>query len=521
MYLTIFKMISQFKITSKWRAFALSVLICSALYSCKDSKDSVASSGKASVNIRLLGIQNPIVTNKKASTGNPSISNQTIVVPFTKTSAFKATFTNESNRVLQGGSGKRAAVVEERTPLADNVKYKIVVYNNDNYVTEKIYTNSVDNDSEIILDAGKMYTFVAYSINSTSTVPAVTSQTTLATATIDNVSADLMYFKKDLTLQLGSNNLDIVLKHMYSEVTTNVNMATEMTGAITNLTTSTISPSHPSANLKLTDGTITYNSPITTAAVTFPSLGAGLRAVSSIPTVLIHPGTANGVFNFGSITIDGETKSNVSVSGLQIVPGQRYNLNLNFKTCTQPVGGGVMDWNYPAAGSGTGANVDGVFTPNGQVITRTLTAPGADYGFVFDILELDNSFNMEVNGTKLNNSEIQFQSGVAGSPVNIKFADGSAYNGTNTQGGTVPHVYDIHGTTTNPTIRVIISRSGAVSMYGSKSSGGPLYPLALTQGAFNTVPWNSVSNTVKVTQIITGTTAIKGSGTGRQKITCP
>ncbi|WP_411971930.1 hypothetical protein ACLCDV_18695 [Sphingobacterium sp. Lzh-3] len=525
-------MISQFRTTSGWKTLAFSALICGSLYACKESKDSVAQSGKANVSIHLLGVENPVVTTKKASNGSSSTaSNQTIVVPLTKTSSFEATLTNESSatsgNLLRASSGNRAAVTEERTPLGDNVKYKIVVYNSSgDYVTEKTYTNTVNNTSDITLDAGQAYTFVAYSVNSTATVPAVTAQTDLATASLDNISADLMYFKKDLTVQAGDNNLDVVLKHQYSEVTTKLSMATEMTGAITNLTSTTIDPTHPSANLKLADGTITYNGSTATANVVFPTLGAaGLRTVSSTPTVLIHPSATNGVFNFGSITIDGETKNNVSVAGLNIVPGQRYNLNLNFKTCTQEVTGGAnLNWDYPAANNNgnNGANVDGVVVPNGGVVTRTLTAPGADYGFVFDIQQLDNSFNMEVNGVKLATQEIQFEAGIAIAPRNVQFADGSIYNGANAEGGAnIPQIYNMVGTATHPIIRVVIARDGQVRMYGSKSNGGELYPLVLTAGTFNIVPWSSTSNTVKITQIVQGKTTMLGAGSGRKKVACP
>ncbi|UQA73948.1 fimbrillin family protein [Sphingobacterium siyangense] len=526
-------MISQFRTTNGWKTLAFSALICGSLFACKESKDSVAQSGKANVSIHLLGVENPVVTTKKASNGSSSIaSNQTIVVPLTKTSSFEATLTNESSatsgNLLRASSGNRAAVTEERTPLGNNVKYKIVVYNSSgDYVTEKTYTNTVDNTSDITLDAGQAYTFVAYSVNSTSTVPAVTAQTDLTTASLDNISADLMYFKKDLTVQAGDNNLDVVLKHQYSEVTTNLSMATEMTGAITNLAATTINPTHPSANLKLVDGTITYNGSTATTNVVFPILGAaGLRNVSSTPTVLIHPSATNGVFNFGSITIDGETKNNVSVAGLSIVPGQRYNLNLNFKTCTQEVTGGAnLNWNYPAGGAGgtSGAVVDGVVVPNGQNITRTLTAPGADYGFVFDIQQLDNSFNMEVNGVKLATQEIQFEAGISTSPKNVAFADGSNYGGANTEpaGGNIVQIYNLNGTASNPILRVVISRTGEVSLYGSKLSGGPLYPLVLTAGSFNTVPWSPSSNTVVITQQVMGKTTMIGAGSGRKKIACP
>lgn len=495
------------------------------IYSCKESKDSVSLAGKARVSIHLLGVENPVVTSIKASNGSSSTTaNKTISVPLTRSSSFEATLSPASSTTsgspLRASSANRAAVTEERTPLGENVKYKIVVYNNDgDYVTEKIYTNKVDNDNEIELDAEQAYTFVAFSVNSTATVPAVTAQMDLTTASLDNISADLMYFKKDLTIQPGDNNLDVVLKHQYSEVTTNLSMATEMTGAITNLGTTNIGPTHPSANLKLADGTINYNGSTSTANVVFPALGAGLRTVSSAPALLIHPGATNGLFNFGSITIDGETKSNVSVAGLQIVPGQRYNLNLNFKTCTEEVTGGAdLNWNYPA--SGNGANVNGTIVPSGGTVAQTLTAPGADYGFVFDIIQMDNSFNMEVNGIKLATQEIQFESNIAIAPKNVAFEDGSLHGGTNTAGGTIPQIYSMTGTATNPIIRVVISRDGKVSMYGSKSSGGALYPLVLTAGSFNTVPWSSTSNTVKITQVVQGKTTLVGAGSGRKKVAC-
>jgi hypothetical protein len=518
-------MILEAQTRRSWRALVLTVLMCGSLYSCKESKDSVEASGKANVSIQLLGVENPVVATKKASMGNNTAGTaQTVVVPLTNSSSFEATLTSEqsatSGNLLRASSGKQAAATEQRTPLAANIKYKIVVYGaNGEFVTEKTYTNTVDNSTEIVLEAEKTYTFVAYSVNSTATVPAVTAQANLTNASLDNISADLMYFKKDLTVHSGDNNLDVVLKHQYSQVTTNLSMATEMTGAITSLVSPTINPTHPNASLKLADGTLSYNGSTSSTAVQFPLLGTGLRTVSSIPTLLIHPGETNGIFNFGSITIDGETKSNVSVPGLQILPGQRYNLNLNFKTCTQPVTGGAdLNWNYPASGSG--AVVNGQTVPAGYVVTQQLTAPGADYGFVFDILQMDNSFNMEVNGTKLATQEIQFEGNIAIAPKNIQFADGSIYGGSNVEGGTIPQIYSMVGTASNPIIRVVISRSGEVSIYGSKVAGGELYPLVLTQGSFNIVPWSTTANNVKITQVVQGKTTMIGSGSGRRKVAC-
>ncbi|MNI97625.1 hypothetical protein D3C73_1563040 [compost metagenome] len=85
----------------------------------------------------------------------------------------------------------------------------------------------------------------------------------------------------------------------------------------------------------------------------------------------------------------------------------------------------------------------------------------------------------------------------------------------------MPQIYSMTGTAANPIIRVVISRDGKVTMFGSKSSGGALYPLVLTQGSFNTVQWSTTDNNVKITQVVQGATKMVGSGSGRKKVACP
>jgi hypothetical protein len=139
----------------------------------------------------------------------------------------------------------------------------------------------------------------------------------------------------------------------------------------------------------------------------------------------------------GSLTLDGETKTNITIPNVKINPGQKYDLKLNFRTCTQDVTSNGLDWSYPATTSGgkTGIMKDGKFYANGTAIDRSFTAPAADYGFVFDITELDNAFNLEVNGVKLAKQEIQFQSNAVASTQNIQFFDGSKYAGNNIETG--------------------------------------------------------------------------------------
>lgn len=112
-------------------------------------------------------------------------------------------------------------------------------------------------------------------------------------------------------------------------------------------------PSRGSANLKFSDQTLTYNG-LNNAGVTtrFPTLGNGLRIVISNPSLLIHSATSNGTLMLGSLTLDDETKTNITIPNVKISPGQKYDLKLNFRTCTQNVTSNGLDWSYPATTSG-------------------------------------------------------------------------------------------------------------------------------------------------------------------------
>lgn len=515
-------------------AFALS------LYSCNKSGENTALTGETIVKINLSGVEayteadnNAVQKQASANASRTSIDAsdvQEMTVPLENGGSVDVILTNNSavtKSLVASSNPKLAAVQTQEKPLDKNVKYKVVVYDNQGaYVTEKIYSYGEEATAAgIILDAGKSYTFIAYSINSTTALPGVNNQNTLSTASLDNISGDLMYYTGTLTLKSGVNNLNVVLKHRFSQITTTLTMDPSMTGAITQIGTAVLKPSHGSANLKFSDQTLTYNG-LNNAGVTtqFPALGNGLRTVISNPSLLIHPATSNGTLMLGSLTLDDETKTNITIPNVKINPGQKYDLKLNFRTCTQNVTSNGLDWSYPATTSGgkTGIMKDGKFYANGTTIDRNFTAPAADYGFVFDITELDNAFNMEVNGVKLAKQEIQFEVG-ASSAQNIQFVDGSKYAGNNIETGKrIDQVYNMKGTSAAPLIKLVISRTGQVTMFGSKTSGGPLYELKLVNGnSFNTFPWSATqSNTVKVTQLVDGRTIIKGVGAGKKKIPC-
>ncbi|HLV42649.1 MAG TPA: hypothetical protein VKY37_10240 [Brumimicrobium sp.] len=167
--------------------------------------------------------------------------------------------------------------------------------------------------------------------------------------------------------------------------------------------------------------------------------------------------------------------------------------------------GDEFEWFYPNGAA-----------PNGSIVSNSFTQPATSGGYVFDVFKLDNSFNMKINGIPLATQEIQFQNGIAGLPMNVRFKDGEYYSNQ------VPDIWTIEGTVENPMIRVIIEPTGEIKMYASKSSGGALEELELYGGAsFNIIDWNLTGvNEVEVSQLVEGITEMRGLGYGMNIVEC-
>ena len=122
---------------------------------------------------------------------------------------------------------------------------------------------------------------------------------------------------------------------------------------------------------------------------------------------------------------------------------------------------------------------------------------------VVNVRTLDNSFNVKINGGDLSTpSEFQFFE-PDGAPANfdLEFEDGTMH----------PSVWGVVGTQTAPLIRVIIDNTGKVSVYGAKTSGGPLFKMRPRNGSFNTVSLNKFTpNTFQIGQVVIGQTYITG-----------
>lgn len=158
-----------------------------------------------------------------------------------------------------------------------------------------------------------------------------------------------------------------------------------------------------------------------------------------------------------------------------------------------------------------------------NTISKTFIQPaGADQGFTLDIYYLDKSFNMEINGSKLSNMEIEFHN-QGGMVSNVRFeSDDAGYGPTFTNG--IPNIWQIGNAASKvPALRIDIDPTGNVTLLGRRSTTAPFEKLKLINGAtLNRINWNvTSSNTILATQsTLWPPTAMIGTGYGKKAVPC-
>ncbi len=511
--------------------------------SCRSSDNAVDNSGEnlitngsALIKMNLLGSEYETETiSTQASVKNTGISSvvkEQISIFMAGEQPVIATLTPVASSAIAPQASINPIADVIRNPLkGPNVKYRVIAYRTSTGV--KVATNvyTIDANGVSTADTGDMmldgdteatnkYDFVVLSYNNSTAPGDVTGS--ISTATLPSISGDndLMYFRtNNVRVSKGDNVLNILLTHKFSQITTIIDASAVAPGTpISSIGNGINFDKHRGAavnSIKLSDGTVTFGAATTKKAVSFTAPTPASAIWTSTPTLLANPGgTAANMSTLtfpnnaaGTITVGSKTKGNFSVSNLVVTPGVKYNLKLKF-ACTTDA---TPTWPFSMSDSGLGSETR---------LTRTFNAPAADAGFVFDVYELDNSFNMTINGVDLATQEIQFQDQVVGYPRNIRFkSDGSRWG----ENG-VPQIYTLgNSTNTTPIIRITIGPDGSVSMMGRRSLTSNLEPLELYGGTlFNTVTWKTTgSNTVVATMLVTGATVMRGLGVGKKIIACP
>lgn len=329
----------------KLKIALLIIASCCTIFSCKstDADNIPNPEGKTLVKFNIvetsfedvIKVENKSSTNTNLSSSASEIQKSFIVLNddfyLAAELSQESPIANKNNTISSSTGVNKAAT--ETNVMAPGVKYKMIAYDNTGlYVTERDYVRGQENSTpNLMLDGGKTYTFVIYSINSLTVLPTVTfsnvNNKTLATSSVSVAgNLDFLYALKSLTLTGGvSNEVNVILKHKFSQITTTIDATA--TGFNVTAITSTINPTIPNASIDLSNGTITRSGTAVNATVTFPTLGT--QTIVGTPNILNSVVAGTGTYTIGSITVGPLTQSNINVfTDLSITPGVKYNMKV-------------------------------------------------------------------------------------------------------------------------------------------------------------------------------------------------
>ena len=157
---------------------------------------------------------------------------------------------------------------------------------------------------------------------------------------------------------------------------------------------------------------------------------------------------------------------------------------------------------------GCGITITDVSNFNINKTTHSANLNSYSNGFGLDILKLDNSFSITVNGAPLFSGEIELASAFTPLPQAIVFSDGDRFGANG-----MPQIWQMGGTANpaTPLIRLTVAPDGSVQFSGSKTLNGTLEPMELANGiTVNPITW-SATNTIVIDQVINGQTYAIGS----------
>lgn len=325
-----------------------------SILSCRNTTDNAEGEGKVVVKINLRGITEASEASVNRSSAIPAVYVRE--VSYNKDYNVVATITPENPVVktntrasLNPSAWTTTPQPPTTNPIGVNVKYLVMVFDeNNNRITaqEKVYdsSNQSNTDSEIILNAGKNYTFVAVSYNTAMAPVFNATVTTLDdvanTIAVDN-STDYLYFNSGpVTIIYGQQNyINVNFKHINSRVSLNIDATSEM-GKITTIAASITGTGsvNLAANGTATSGTPTpYNH-----AFIFPVLNT--QVVTSTFVLVSSAGNAHAINITSASLNEGAPKTDIPAINIPVGTFRRgvsYKVNLSFQA-TGILAGGLI-----------------------------------------------------------------------------------------------------------------------------------------------------------------------------------
>lgn len=252
---------------------------------------------------------------------------------------------NEPNSNIKSADvgGNRADV--QSTSLRNGVVYKLIVYNADGtYRTFRNYKYGSPNlTDELSLPINKTYTFLAYSLSSTdfsdldNAFPDSTVSLSQAKIIVNN-NPDLLVYKETLAVDEANNNLGIVFKHQFNEITTIIDASLSGYSIDPSSLQTRFNIARNSATISFSNmqqvnsanggfqfdlnGSESYN--FTTANNVSNSIA------TSKTSILINTDANTNLFSVINIKVGDVTRSipNPFSSGVTLLPGYKYRLEV-------------------------------------------------------------------------------------------------------------------------------------------------------------------------------------------------
>ena len=293
-----------------------------------------------------LGVDKGNTNSLKAAAHRPGISSnvsQVVEISFDSEFTLVATLSEmAANGSKSSGSSLKASTqkasgITEETTLPTGTKYQVAVYQNDDFIKTQAFT--VGGESSFDLEPGT-YTFVTYaSANPNISLPAPTAK--LSEASLTNLSASddvMLAVSPETSIVEGiTNNLNVTLAHLFTEITVNFNSS--VVGDATISAGSSFLPNYEKTGISLNGGGLLNPTGSTAGELSFTGSGA---VYTSGPTLFLANTTA-GVITLKGVSVAGSTPRDLTISNLIIEPKNRYVLNVNL-VGKQSANLGGLDW---------------------------------------------------------------------------------------------------------------------------------------------------------------------------------
>lgn len=262
---------------------------------------------------------------------------QKAIVPFNDDFYFVAELTPEkpqnTSKSQSGTAGTKVASV--RSTIDRDIRIRALIFDEEGKLDHQ-FEHSYTKDQKSFslaktLTSGSKYTVIIYSFNSINSIPEISADVTLSTASIAIPDDhDFMYFKDVISVSSDGdkNTFPVVMKHQLSQITTTVDASA--TGyLISKLEKASFTNNYRSSTIKLSDGVIQKGPAASnTLPITFNEFGNSIVS-SKIPTVINTGGVGALVeMRMGTVSIGKISRNEITTTAFTINPRVRYALKI-------------------------------------------------------------------------------------------------------------------------------------------------------------------------------------------------